>query len=144
MHFCTAQVAIAGDIQQVVHRNPFSPVSWPELEVLRFVHGEDAVTDIKVISRVDQDQREERERLALMYGRAPIEACFGARNAKIELEADGPKLEDGLEWLNPITNQVETVGQPPPEPELPPHATGKFRQPGVQKGIKIAAGEKPF
>jgi hypothetical protein len=144
MHFCTAQIAIAGDSQQVMHRNPFDPVSWPELEVLRFIHGEDAVTDIKVISRIDQDQRDERDRLLMHYGRAPIDACFGARNSKIEMEASDIKLEDGLEWRNPITNQVETVGQPPPEPELPPHFTGKVRQPGVQKGIKIAAQEKPF
>src|SRR5262245_36128507 len=129
MHFCTVQIAIAGDIQQVMHRNQYDPVSWPELDVLRFVHGEDAVTSIKVIARVDQDQRDERERLTLMYGRQPIEACFGARNARIELEATDVKLEDGFEWKNPITNQLETVGQPPPEPELPPHATGKVRQP---------------
>jgi hypothetical protein len=141
MHFCTVQVAISGDIQQVVHRNAMSPVSWPEVEVLRFVHGEDAITEIKPIARIDQGQRDERERLTLIYGREPVEKCFGARNSQIEMEAYDVKLVDGVQWLNPITNHIETTGGAPPEPEDIPVLPPRVRKAGPQN---LAQPEKPF
>jgi hypothetical protein len=123
MHFCLAQVAIAGDSQQIVHRGLFSPVSWPEIEVLRFIHGEDAVTDVKPFARVDQRPRDERDRLIQIYGGEPVERCFPGRSTRdIEMEAADAKIDNGVEWLNPITQQQEVVGEAPPEYEPPPYS----------------------
>ena len=30
MHFCTAKVMVAGDKDQVVYRDEYNPISWPE------------------------------------------------------------------------------------------------------------------
>lgn len=136
MHFCMAQVAIAGDNQQIVHRGLYTPVSWPELEVLRFLHGEDAVTDIKPFARVDQNQRDERDRLVQIYGLKPVSDCFPGRSTRdIEMEAQDAKLLDGVEWFNPITRQHEIVGETPPEYEPPPPP--RARRAGVQKDVVI-------
>ena len=35
MHFCTANIAIGGDTRNIMNRDEFAPVSWPEVEVLR-------------------------------------------------------------------------------------------------------------
>ena len=145
MHFCTATIALAGDNQQVVRRDHFQPVSWPELEVLRFLHGDDAISEVEPFAFVQQPPKEERERLQLLYGKQPVDACFGQRGVnQIEVDAAGAKIIDGVEWKNPLTNQVEVTGEDPPEYEPPPHsAPPSMRKPGVQKGVKIAA-EKPF
>jgi hypothetical protein len=140
LHFCTAKIAIAGDIQQVVSRNRFDPVSWPELEVLRFVHGDDAVTDVEVFAKADQSPRDERERLVLRYGAEPLERCFPGRSTRdIEMEAPDVKLVDGVQWCNPLTMQYEVVGEAPPEYEMPGPAVAKqsFRRPGAQKAVGI-------
>jgi hypothetical protein len=139
MHFCMAQVMIAGDNQQVVHRGLFSPVSWPEIEILRFIHGEDAVTEVKPFARIDQRPRDERDRLVQIYGAEPVERCFPGRSTRdIEMEAENAKIDNGVEWLNPITHQHEIVGEAPPDYEPPPYsAPSRPRKAGAQKGVAV-------
>ena len=76
MHFCTAYVQIAGDRDQTVYRDEFAPVSWPETELLRSIHGDDSVHTVIPFVRVDQSPRDERVRLVLRYGKEAVDAGF--------------------------------------------------------------------
>lgn len=128
MHFCTAYVAIAGDKGQVVHRNLFNPVSWPEIEVLRHVHGDDAVLEVKPFVHVSQDVRAERERLRLIYGDEAINACFPGRNPRMEIDAPEADIAYGARWKNPMTQLEETIFDSrlaQPEPPLTPEGESK-------------------
>ena len=62
----TCHVALAGDITQVVHRHAHAPVTYPELIVLQFLHGETAVTEIFDCGRTeDRTAAEEIQRLRI-------------------------------------------------------------------------------
>jgi hypothetical protein len=105
MHFCTAYVAIGNDDGQRAHRHEFSPVSLPEIDLLRFLHGESAVTDIIPFVRVEQTPREERERLVSIYGEKVVEGVYPGRNPQMEMELPEVALKDGVAWYNPITGR---------------------------------------
>jgi hypothetical protein len=95
-------VRLAGDLGYVVPRDNFNPVSWPEIDVIRFIHGEDAVVEIKPIARVNQTAKQEKERLRLIYG-PTVEDVYPGKNPQMELDMPGAKLPDQIPlWRNPI------------------------------------------
>lgn len=69
-------VALAGDIRNVVHRGVDDPVTYPERLVLEFLHGPSTVTDIREVGFVERDEAEERNRLARIYGAKTIQQLF--------------------------------------------------------------------
>jgi hypothetical protein len=110
MHFCTAFIAIANDEQQVAYRGPYDPISWPEIEVLRTLHGDEAVRNVKPFVYVEQDAKAEQQRLLLIYGTVVTEQVFRGRKPLIEMDAaEMDVLEPGTMWMNPITKEVALV-----------------------------------
>ena len=67
MHFCTARIAIAGDHQNVYSATEFDPISWPEIAVLQYLHGDQSITEVVPFAVAAQTSREERSRLAEKY-----------------------------------------------------------------------------
>lgn len=110
MHFCTAKIAIAGDERNVYTATEFDPVSWPEIQVLQFLHGPESITDVEVFASAAQAPRDERQRLLEKYREAPIIEVFGGRQAPAEMEAPDVTIHPGIRWMNPITRKVETTG----------------------------------
>jgi hypothetical protein len=128
MHFCKAKIAIGGDIRNVMNRTEFNPVSWPEVEVLRVVHGTAFVDEVEPFVSVPQKPRDERVRLALIYGDEPLGAIWGGMNAPNEMEAPRAALKEGVVWFNQLTGRAEITGKdgkgsnPLPPPVLVPDA----------------------
>lgn len=110
MQLCSATIAIAGDLQNVMTRSSYNPVSWPEIEVLRYVHGDSAVQDVVAIAEVQQSGKAERERLRLIYGEGPLQALWGGRNTPGEMGGPKAKIKDGVDFYNPVTQQMEKTG----------------------------------
>lgn len=63
----SCKVRIGGSVLNEV---PKVGVTAPEVEVLRFIHGSDAVADLKRIGEVKRTDREERARLEGIYASA--------------------------------------------------------------------------
>ena len=114
MHFCTAMVMVAGDKDQIVFRDKFNPISWPEAELLRSIHGDDAVLELKPFVKVEQNPREERVRLILRYGKPYVDECFPGRGGNIITEAAEADIAYGEVWKNPLTQLEETIESEPP------------------------------
>jgi hypothetical protein len=135
MHFCTAYVQIGGDRDNTVYRDAFNPVSWPEVEVIRQLHGDESVHTVTPFVWVPQAPREERVRLVLKYGRENVEAAFGqGRGDKIDVDAPEATLAHGARWKNPLTQLEETVleAETEPPPSKQRNAKGVFvKQPEV-------------
>lgn len=126
MHFVSCMVRLAGESNMVVARTEFNPVSWPEVEVLRHIHGEDAIVDVKVIAKVDQPAKAEKDRLSVIYGPAVLEDVFPGRNPSMEMEAPGAKISDQyVIWANPILKDPAAYGvqEPKPKAEKPAKTT---------------------
>lgn len=119
MHYCCASIKLAGGHQTIVPRDSFNPVSWPEIEIIRAIHGDDAVVDVKPFVRVEQTAKEEKERLLQKYG-SIVEDVFPGRNPQMELEAVGAKLPEQIPlWkdprdIEPSRADLELVSSPPP------------------------------
>ena len=106
MHFVSCKVRLAGNMGMEVVRDAFNPVSYPEVEVLRFIHGDDAVLDVKVIGEAEQSARDEKERLSLKYGTGVVETVYPGRNpSALELEMPKAKVEE-QPWHNPLDKEV--------------------------------------
>lgn len=62
------EIALAGDIRNVVARGFDNPVTYPELLVLQFLHGDEAVSNVYDIGAADRPNEEEFLRLKQTYG----------------------------------------------------------------------------
>jgi hypothetical protein len=134
MHFCTAKIQIGGDNNNVMVRDHYSPVSWPEIALLTVIHGEGSVIDVEPFVYVKQPPRNERGRLDFIYGRGPGQVVWGGQNAPDEMDAPKVKLKAGIQWLNPITSlleittkdgskQVDPKARPAPPPPAQEHTS---------------------
>jgi hypothetical protein len=120
MHFCTAHIAIGSDDRNTMVRGEYNPVSWPEIEILRLVHGEHAITEVVPFAEVRQDPKSERERLSEIYGAEHCANAWGGRSSPSEMNAPGVKLKAGIEWVNPLTYETEITGTDDAEPPFGP------------------------
>lgn len=89
-----------------VVRGAFNPVSYPEIEVLRYLHGDDAVLDVKPLAEDQQSAKEEKERLSLKYGRVVVETVFPGKNPQMELEMPKAQLPSNPLWRSPLDKEV--------------------------------------
>lgn len=85
MHWCTANLNLAGQGFTVIWFDATNAISWPEAQVLMAVHGEENISDIKPIAIGETSVAMEKERLALKYRMAPVEHVFPGRNPRMEM-----------------------------------------------------------
>ncbi len=112
MHYCTAKIRLSGDLRNVVSRGHHNPISWPEIEILRVLHGDDSVIDVTPFVRVEQSVKDEKERLRFKYGNDVVEQVFPGRNPQMELEAPRTSLPEATpDWKNPVETEP-TPGAP--------------------------------
>ena len=64
MEICNCLVAIAGDPRATVVKNG---VTVAEIVVLQHIHGDSAVTNIKVLDTIEKSNDEERYHLGKLY-----------------------------------------------------------------------------
>lgn len=73
-------VALGGDTGNVVVRGRGSPILFPELMMLQFLHGEDAITDVHVLGTCEMSQEQALTRLRVLYLAEEVAKVFpGAR-----------------------------------------------------------------
>lgn len=101
MQTATVFVALGGDTGNTV---PKSGVTPGEIAILRAIHGNDAVFDIEPGADVERSNREEIERLRLIYRTSKVlgtdtlavNALFPGVGARVPLDFDDLGLDDTL------------------------------------------------
>ncbi len=93
MDHVTCMVLLSNDIQHTVERGAWNPVSFPEVEILRHMHGETAVREIQYLETVKTTTAEEKRRLEGIYGPDIAELVYPGRVPHMEMTvgADAPK-----------------------------------------------------
>ena len=91
MHWCTAWINQAGQGVHIYEVLYTDPMSWPELQLMMEIHGQENVYDIKPISMSDSDPAAEKRRLIGKYNTKGmlIEQTFPGRNPNMTLLVPG-------------------------------------------------------
>jgi hypothetical protein len=121
MHFCTAMIAIGDDKDNVYFADMFDPVSWPEIQVLQFIHGDNSVDQMRPFVKVEQSPRAERQRLVEKYGEDKVSVVF-QRSGPADMEAPEATIAYGSQWKDPRTRYIETIEDAPDKDPT----TGRF------------------
>ena len=130
MHWCTANLNLAGQGFTVIWFDPTNPISWPEAQVLMAVHGEENISDIKPIAISETTPGDEKQRLAIKYGVRPVEHVFPGRTFRMEtlMPAETAELPLADEYGQVESKDVvvspngngHPVEEPPPPQPIPP------------------------
>ena len=79
-HLLRCMVAVGGDQGSQVYRHRGNPIAFPELPILQFLHGEEAISDIAVVGAWEAPNDEVLQRLQLIYSPEVVKEVFpGAR-----------------------------------------------------------------
>ena len=80
MELTTAEIRIGGDLRNTVVRDVTRPITVPEIEVLKMVHGEGAILPGKVCGTVDRGPKAEKKRLVEIYGLKVVDQIYPGIN----------------------------------------------------------------
>jgi hypothetical protein len=89
MKLFNCQVRLAGNM---LHSVPRYGISEREIRMLRSMHGDDAVVEVKEVGESDRSERDILNELAARYGRTRVEGLFGV------------SLDNFQEWLDSQLN----------------------------------------
>lgn len=123
MHFCTCRINLAGQGFHIVEILATDPMSWPEVQVIMQLHGDENVYDIKPVAIGDTSILAEKRRLAAKYRSTPVvEHLFPGRSPRMDLlmpgePEDQPRADEyGVVIPQPLEEEYEpnVLGQDPP------------------------------
>lgn len=81
MNLVTAEILIGGDLRNTVVRGEHNPITVPEIEVLRAVHGgEETVKVGEPCGTVKRSAKQEKIRLVTRYGKKIVDAIYPGIN----------------------------------------------------------------
>jgi len=117
IQYCTCKVNLAGQNCHTVLFTEFNPVTWPEVQVLMALHGDENVMDIMPCGVGEVWPTEEKNRLIALYGYRVVESCFPGRAFRMDYMMTGeenlPAYENGVK----ISTKVPTPGNGDPDDE---------------------------
>jgi hypothetical protein len=139
-HLLRCMVALGGDQGNQVYRHRGRPIVFPELPILQFMHGDEAITDIAVVGVWDASNDEVLQRLVTIYQPETVQAVFPGARPRLPLsdpsiprctlpvfKAKPTKPENPDPRLRPldqftITEDMPVLDAPDPVPETEPTA----------------------
>ena len=89
IQYCTCKINLAGQNHYTVVYNEFNPVTWPEIQVLMALHGDENVMDIMPVGIGEVWPTDEKNRLIGIYGPKVVEACFPGRAFRMDYMMTG-------------------------------------------------------
>lgn len=93
----TARIMLAGDKDSVVYRGAHAPLSYPEILVMQFMHGDDAVSEIEEIGTLSMPNNDLLHHMRQTYPMNAVDRCFpGARPTLPTRSDEFPKSRDVL------------------------------------------------
>jgi len=148
IQYCRCKINLAGQNCHTVYFTEHNAVTWPEVQVLMLLHGDENVMDIVPVGIGETYPTAEKNRLAAIYGPRPVETCFPGRSFRMEYmmteDTNLPFYEDGqLSAARPGQIPQTPAPIPDPPPQAPPlDAPGTDHDDGEddEAAAKAAAG----
>lgn len=109
-------VALGGDLGNIVVRNRFDPIIFPELSLLQYMHGDDAVFDVHVVGTTELSQADALARLQFIYASKPenIRAVYPGERPRL------PTMDPGLPICTQPIYKAPPTRPDNPDPKLKP------------------------
>jgi len=128
-------IMLAGSRDSVVYRGEHNPLSYPEILIMQFMHGDDAVNEIEEVGSLSMSNTDLLHHLRMTYPSEAVNQVFpGARptlpSGSDEFSKSRAVLKDAQDARD--AKKVETPGPgpsaenmkvPEPEPKAKPHRT---------------------
>lgn len=100
-HIVTCRVQVGGDPGTIVVRGKSRPVPYPEIPILRHLHGDTNVFDVEVCGLVPRSAGSvEKNRMATVYGREAVEHVYPGGSPNIDWYVEGEEPEFPPEIAN--------------------------------------------
>ena len=111
MQMIECMVAVGNDPQNIVHRDPSRPVSYPEMLILQYIHGEEAITDAYHVGEEERDNGSELERLRIAYGARAVQDVFPGSRPRLPLRNTQikPRLAPARPRRKPVPDRLGEV-----------------------------------
>ena len=116
MDFVLCKIALGGDPGHVLYRGPDRPVSWPEVRVLQFLHGENNVFDCEFVRSEPVTGQAEKMRLLGLYGSEADNMVYPGQRPMMDQEFPGDR-EPQTTQKRPERKLIADIVPTPPEPE---------------------------
>lgn len=142
IHLCGCRINLAGQNCHIVNYDKFNPLSWPEVQVLQQLHGDENVMDIVPVSIGEATPGREKERLVAMYGSRVVETCFPGRNFRMQLLMTGD--EDLSPYIEGEPAGRSETSRSEPSAELQRNGDGDDDPDEVRRNLAAATAEPVF
>ena len=135
-HLLRCMVALGGDQGNTVYRHRGRPIVFPELPILQFIHGEEAITDVHVVGTAEMTNDEVLQRLQTLYQPETVQAVYPGNRPRLPVSDSTiprctlpiykprPTRPDSPDpKLRPLDQFTQTADMPVLDaPELPPES----------------------
>lgn len=116
MHMCECHVDLSGEKLTVLWFGEPHLIPWPEIKVLQEIHGEQSIYDIKPVDLAPHETpNREKERMALKYGRDPVEAVYAGKGFNMEWFMPGWPVNPKEKKKGGVNTRAKKVFQHAPE-----------------------------
>ena len=100
-HVVTCRIQVGGDPGTVVVVNKTRPLPYPEIPILRHLHGETNIFDVEVCGLIARSAGSvEKNRMATVYGREAVEHVYPGGSPNIDWYVEGEEPEFPPEIAN--------------------------------------------
>lgn len=108
----TARIQIAGSKDSVVYRGAHNPLSYPEILLMQYMHGDDAVDEVEEVGTLSMPNSDLLHHLRLTYPLDAVERCFPGARPNLPSRSDEFPKSRGL-----LMQPKEPTPGPAPGPE---------------------------
>jgi hypothetical protein len=116
-HIVTCRVQVGGDPGTIVVRGKSRPVLFPEIKILRHLHGETNVYDVEVCGLVPRSAGSvEKNRMMMIYGKEAVEHIYPGGSPNIDWYVEGEEPEFPPEIANAKASSSLPIDPLPSKP----------------------------
>lgn len=116
-HVVTCRVQVGGDPGTIVVINKTRPVPYPEIPILRHLHGETNIFDVEVCGLVPRSAGSvEKNRMMIVYGREAVEHVYPGGSPNIDWYLEGEEPEFPPEIANAKASSSLPIDPLPSKP----------------------------
>jgi len=126
IHHCTCRINLSGQNCHIVIYDQFNTVTWPEVQVLMALHGDENVMDVMPVMLDEVSPAYEKERLASRYGNRIVEQCFPGRAFRMQLMMTD---DDQLPRVEEVQEQITEAEVAALAARAPVFTPGRNRKP---------------